>query len=313
MDNLDKLAGRKQASIVKNNNEFELLQSQLDEFVEKENRAVDAVEDAQYGPDSQHRLDEFVDDLEKQMDAFVKQSRQPKAKKEVATDKKAEKQHTVVKKPAPAGKAVKVAKAQKTVVQQKTVVSGAKDPVAPANSVKNISRLSIAAVVIIAAVIWVIWPGTTVETTVVPPEQPVIEKEVASEMITEPLDSPAAIEPEVAEPEKESVLPEPTDTAAAGNASAKDTSNGTVVAKQELVVKSPVHAAATPTVSDETINNSVLTVTAIVGNIRSEPNTGAEILFRLKQGTKVFALKREGDWVQVRIKGTQVWAHHSIF
>ncbi|PJA31310.1 MAG: hypothetical protein CO187_10080, partial [Zetaproteobacteria bacterium CG_4_9_14_3_um_filter_53_7] len=68
-----------------------------------------------------------------------------------------------------------------------------------------------------------------------------------------------------------------------------------------------------PALATEVVETKLLTVTVRLGNIRSEPNPGAEVLFRLKKGTQVIALKREGDWLQVRINDTLAWAHHSIF
>ncbi|RLL55890.1 DUF560 domain-containing protein [Mariprofundus sp. EBB-1] len=61
------------------------------------------------------------------------------------------------------------------------------------------------------------------------------------------------------------------------------------------------------------VENSILPVTVNIGNIRSEANTSSNVLFRLKKGTKVFALKQEGDWVLVNINNTEAWAHHSLF
>jgi uncharacterized protein YgiM (DUF1202 family) len=68
-------------------------------------------------------------------------------------------------------------------------------------------------------------------------------------------------------------------------------------------------------VKDQTsIVEKELTVSVNVANIRSQPSTSGDVLFKLKRGEVVTELKRDGNWVQVRLTdGNIAWAHHSLF
>lgn len=57
-----------------------------------------------------------------------------------------------------------------------------------------------------------------------------------------------------------------------------------------------------------------LIVHAMVGNIRSMPDTSARVLYRLKKGAIVTRLEIKGEWRKVRLRnGVIAWAHQSIF
>lgn len=57
-----------------------------------------------------------------------------------------------------------------------------------------------------------------------------------------------------------------------------------------------------------------LTVTAAVGNVRTEPKTNTEIKFRLPQGAQVTMLSQQGQWYQIKdSQGHTGWAHRIIF
>ncbi|GAV21097.1 bacterial SH3 domain protein [Mariprofundus micogutta] len=299
----------KKVSENENINEFEALQKQLDEFIEKENAEHAAVEEIDYGPDSQHRLDDFVDDLQKQMDDFVKQSQQQKTVKAVASPPG---QNKAVAKPAPAKNVGKKVKKQKPVVQQKSVEADSR-AANPGKTTNTNPRFLTAGGLIIAVVIWIVWP----DSTEIPPESPMPGQQHMAEtkaVLADPV-AVESIEP-VAEQEQQlaTVAAEPVNAEKVSHTGNKETDIKIEPAKQEAAVATPAIApvvAATAPVA--TVNNTTLTVTATIANIRSEPNARADVLHRLKQGIKVFAIKREGDWVQLRIKGKLVWAHHSVF
>jgi len=363
MRNSHKPAGNMKVINNEKINEFDALQRKLDEFIEAENAAGLAVQNAEYTPDSQHRLDHFVDDLQKQMDAFEMSARRQKTAKATAAKQTASPADGV--KPAPEKRPEinNVIKEQPAEVQQKAAESASASSVQAAGSAKQRSGLWIGAAAVIVAAVWFSWPAATI---ISPPEQLVSGQEgvlvdetpESRQMLATALPEPAA-GPEI----KEAViiLPELTVTADVANARSEASSSAAVVTrlKQGDVVEmtgeqgdwylvglpdgskawahhslfagktDPEPALTAKQVSDvealmptpalvapvatEVIEAKVLTVTVKLGNVRSEPNSAAEVLFRLKQGTKVLTLKREGDWLQVRIKDTLAWAHYSIF
>ncbi len=57
-----------------------------------------------------------------------------------------------------------------------------------------------------------------------------------------------------------------------------------------------------------------LTVTAKVGNVRTQPGTNTEIKFKLPQGASVTMLSQQGKWYQIKdSEGHTGWAHRMIF
>ncbi len=55
-------------------------------------------------------------------------------------------------------------------------------------------------------------------------------------------------------------------------------------------------------------------VLAPVGNGREAPDTNSRVVVRLKKGTTVKAMLRQGEWYQIQLgDGTNAWSHQSIF
>jgi len=85
--------------------------------------------------------------------------------------------------------------------------------------------------------------------------------------------------------------------------------------KAKSVSRTPVMAVNKSMPKKKSLSGSRrLIVHAMVGNIRSMPDTSARVLYRLKKGAIVTRLEIKGEWRKVRLRnGVIAWAHQSIF
>jgi len=118
-----------------------------------------------------------------------------------------------------------------------------------------------------------------------------------------PVPANAAEAPEVASKKVEltkNVAPLPADTVKGQQSSADDS-------------QPAVQAAANTTVEKET-HSQLLTVDVHLGLIRDAPGAQGKVVARLKRGTVVLSLFRQGDWYRIRFPdGREVWGNKAIF
>ncbi|EAU53569.1 SH3 domain-containing protein [Mariprofundus ferrooxydans] len=105
-----------------------------------------------------------------------------------------------------------------------------------------------------------------------------------------------------------------------GTAAPVTASQPDAAADQAGANSSETTASSTDTVS-ATANSEVkrveqrqvLTVSVHLGIIRDAPGKHGKVVARLKQGTPVITLYRQGEWYRVLLAGHEAWAHQSIF
>jgi len=321
----------------RNSGEFDTLQSQLDEFLEQEKSEIDS---SQTGStkESQQRLDAFVESLEQQMDNFASEASENSSGSRLDEHIKPD----VLPEPSPTGQQFSSDKKPVSAPIKRTFEIGTNTAAQTASYGKLITWLLGATGLVVVAVLWFVWPGSMVKA----PEQSLVITGVPKstpqavsvpEIVVPPVENPATDPVDI-------LLPELVITVAVGNIRDKPSSRGRIVTKlkqgavisqleqqgewfkvqlqdnskawahKSIVVMKQTAAVAEglQTAADKV--ESLLTVTVNIGNIRNLPNSSGDVLFRLKLGSVVTQLKREGDWFQVRLaNGTVAWAHESIF
>jgi len=190
-----------------------------------------------------------------------------------------------------------------------------------------------AGAVLVSGVLWFVWPAAdspevnqpvsqmaTIEHAKVPPSV-VAQQAGASDR------EPAArvTRAAVVHGSKTSIPTPSSDKTPRGQASLAAKATQQVVAKKhpsptQTIVKAKRHGAAkvvTSTTAHRTKlegHSKLLTVSVHLGLIRDAPNKTGKVVARLKKGTQVVGLSREGDWYKVRFPdGRIVWGHRSIF
>ncbi|WP_018293597.1 SH3 domain-containing protein [Mariprofundus ferrooxydans] len=105
------------------------------------------------------------------------------------------------------------------------------------------------------------------------------------------------------------------DTAVPVTASQPDTAADQAGANpSETTASSTDTASATASSEVKRVEQrQVLTVSVHLGIIRDAPGKHGKVVARLKQGTPVITLSRQGEWYRVLLAGREAWAHQSIF
>ena len=314
-------------------NELDSLKSQLDEFIEKEKLDLKSSAHPESSQDKQQRLDEFVEALQHQMDAFVEEASEPT--KSVA--------------PIPLEKSVPFSADRSSALEvaNSTVEHRASDNML-------ISPVLIGTLFVIAALLWFVWPDSMIHS----PEHQQVQRELAPEMASEAIEVAEPVMPEefmqeVLKPAAEPVdilLPELVVVVDVANMRRKPSTRSQIVMKlkqgdlvslleqqgdwfkvqlpdnshawafKSIVAQKKETAlqleAAKPEqaeISPEDMS-AKLTVAVKTGIIRSLPSTSSDVVLKLKQGAVLTQIKREGDWLKVQLSGGRIaWAHHSIF
>ena len=340
--NLDTVGVGNKSSAAKGSSEFDTLQSQLDEFIEKETLDMEGSDQPESAHVSQQRLDEFVENLQQQMDEFsaTHSENNPANVVVEATEVdpfSPEEYGNLSGEPACENEA-------------ETALHGKPDK-------KSVYPLLAGSLVGIAAILWLIWPENitslqeellveemeieeTVPETLVVAER-VMQEERLHEEITpaaEPVDillpelvvivdvanlrsKPSTAGHIVMKLKKGAVLSQLDSQGDWFEVQLQDNSKAwaykTIVTEKKAAATSealqgePAKKMQPDRVAGQSIQH---TVTANIGNIRIAPGSSADVMIRLKQGAVVTQLKREGEWLQVRLgDGRVAWAHESIF
>ncbi|TLS67805.1 hypothetical protein FEF65_04970 [Mariprofundus erugo] len=154
-------------------------------------------------------------------------------------------------------------------------------------------------------------------TAITPPEAR--DQQGSTDQEETPIDSPS-LQQQPVEPAAEA--PPASDTAPAGEPEIAPTQS------LETVRPSPETAATPATATDSTATqldqpvllpqgsyspNKFLTVSADIAVMRQSPVTG-KVISRLRKGTMVRVIGREGDWLRIRFPGGRiVWGHMKLF
>jgi len=289
-------------SDVNRDNGFELLQSQLDAFLQQEKATAKAGLDSN---ESQHRLDRFINHLQHKLDAMPEENSLRTGTRSGGGKPGSVCLVTQTEAAQPSGQA------QQSLLQQEkkqpaTAKLGIDMPATsgPADSgsfSRLIFRVLIGASCIAGIVLWLLWPIGPVS------QLPMVQKNTdAGQSLPglsrhEIMADGQALAAETEEP--------PVNKAGAG-----------VLAHPAVLMPSPKKAAlhdipnVKKTVQVKPVVVVRLKVTARIGNIRDKPDRSGKVLFRLAQGAVVTRLGEQKGWFHVRLRnGTIAWAHRSIF
>ncbi|PIP02967.1 MAG: hypothetical protein COX55_02410, partial [Zetaproteobacteria bacterium CG23_combo_of_CG06-09_8_20_14_all_54_7] len=181
----------------------------------------------------------------------------------------------------------------------------------PERPFKFLFGLFAGSTVSVLALLWFFWPNT---------DMPLLPSQMTQDEQRE--NAPVVADESFAESQKQAttVLSATEQTATAESVAATlpvvttapDQIAAAVMAEQKAEHQDSSHhaAAATTTVPEQ---KQLLAVNVNLGLFRDAPGTHGKVIARLKRGTVVLSLYRQGDWYRIRFPdGRKVWAHSDI-
>jgi len=289
-------------------NGFELLQSQLDAFLEQEKETV-ASGAGGASSEQQHRLDHFINNMQRQLDVVMEENPSHSSGFCVSDSAVGEKETVQVQSPHPSSRAEKIP-AQPATTNPYFELSGMAEPVNPVPYSRLIVRVLIGASCASAIALWLFWPIEQTSLPMLGDQQRVDEHQPLAAM-----SAPEALGNNVNQ-SKESVVKEThanglTQPVAAAPPKATSRFDDSKLDDSKLDDSNIQSTDQPKSKPNMTVKMKVI---VRLGNIRNKPDKSGKVLYRLMQGAQVTRLAEQGDWFQVGLRsGAIAWGHRSIF